>query len=230
MRVYRPYIQVFATRLLFLWMGLFCSLVYGAFTDKTGDNSLDGTILGGGILLLVIIATIWLILRDSAAHPDTSAFLYRAQNAEARRHARTSILLYAGAFLLFLYQSIAAHYDPAFAFPVGALLIGAIGTKSFLLYRLNSAAQHGEILEAFPPLQEKPLGSNTTLSDPSRQGEVLEPSTRPHEQSVVVNDTSPADTSEPATPPGLLDVMTRDRILVLVLVALMMILRFLVAS
>jgi hypothetical protein len=55
-----------------------------------------------------------------------------------------SILLYAAALLLFLYQSLAGHYDPAFTFPVGALLIGAIGAKTLQLYRLNSAAQHGK--------------------------------------------------------------------------------------
>lgn len=202
MRAYRPYIQVFATRLLFIWIGFFCSLVYGAFTDKTGDSSLGGTILGGCILLLVIIATTWLILRDSAAHPDTSAFLYQAQNAEARRHARTSIFLYAGIFLLFLYQSLVAHYDPAFTFPVAALLIGSIAAKSFHLYRLNSAARHGVTLEPYPLL---------------------------HDQSAVVPNTAPADPSQTGPTPAPLAVMTRDRILVLVLVAFMMILRFLVS-
>src|SRR5208283_5522256 len=101
------------------------------------------------LLLLVIIATAWIIQRDSENHPDTSAYLYRAQNSEARSHARTSIMLYAGAFLLFLYQSLVTHYDPAFTFPVAALLIGSICAKTFQLYRLNSASQHSEMLEAY---------------------------------------------------------------------------------
>jgi hypothetical protein len=220
MRAYRPYVQVFATRLLFLWIGLFCSLVYGAFTDKTGDNSLDGTILGGCILLLVIIATIWLILRDSAAHPDTSAFLYQAHNTEARKHARISLLLYAGAFILFLFQSLAGHYDPAFTFPVGALLIGAIGAKTLQLYRLNSAAQHGEIIEPYPPLPE-----NSAV----QHRKSLEPYPPLPENPAVVGSTAPSDTTEAAVPPAPLLVMTHDRILVLVLVALLLILKFLVA-
>jgi len=109
-------------------------------------------------------------------------------------------LLYAGAFLLFLYQPFAAHYDPAFTFPVAALLIGSIGAKTFQLSRLNSTAQHGEIVQPYPPLPEN---------------------------SAVVSNTAASDMPEPATQPSPLVVMTRDRILVLVLVALLMILKFL---